>query len=141
MIRMDMAAVADAVGGTLVDCPDPSALVTGAAADSRLVVAGDLYVAIAGERVDGHDFAVLRRLIVDLFHSFHVFNRLGGIEQRGAIIVHQALERKIQFIGEHHFPHNVNVDSTINNMPVQNHLIGRLDSHRARTYPTAVPTR
>lgn len=57
MIRMDMAAVADAVGGTLVDCPDPSVLVTGAAADSRLVVPGDLYVAIAGERVDGHDFA------------------------------------------------------------------------------------
>ena len=57
MIRMDVAAVAEAVGGTLVDCPDPGVLVTGAAADSRLVGPGDLYVAITGERVDGHDFA------------------------------------------------------------------------------------
>jgi UDP-N-acetylmuramoyl-tripeptide--D-alanyl-D-alanine ligase len=32
-------------------------LVTGAAADSRRVSAGDLYVAIVGERADGHDFA------------------------------------------------------------------------------------
>ncbi len=57
MIRMDIAAVADAVGGTLVDCPDPSVEVTGAVADSRVAGPGDLYVAIAGERVDGHDFA------------------------------------------------------------------------------------
>ena len=57
MIEMDVAAVAAAVGGTLVDCPDTAAAVTGAVADSRLAAPGDLYVAIAGERVDGHDFA------------------------------------------------------------------------------------
>lgn len=57
MIPMDLAAVAAAVGGRLVDCPDPSVQVAGAAADSRLVRAGDLYVAIPGERVDGHEFA------------------------------------------------------------------------------------
>ncbi len=57
MIDMDIAGVAAAVGGTLVDCPDPGVKVTGAAADSRLVAPGDLYVAIVGERVDGHDFA------------------------------------------------------------------------------------
>jgi UDP-N-acetylmuramoyl-tripeptide--D-alanyl-D-alanine ligase len=57
VIRIDIAGVADAVGGELVDCPDPSVLVTGAAADSRRVAAGDLYVAIVGERADGHDFA------------------------------------------------------------------------------------
>ncbi len=57
MIPIDIAGVAAAVGGTLVDCPDPEVTVTGAVADSRLATAGDLYVAIAGERVDGHDFA------------------------------------------------------------------------------------
>ncbi|MCU0263050.1 MAG: UDP-N-acetylmuramoyl-tripeptide--D-alanyl-D-alanine ligase [Candidatus Nanopelagicales bacterium] len=57
MIQIDIAGVAAAVGGTLVDCPDPTLTVTGAVADSRAAAAGDLYVAIAGERVDGHDFA------------------------------------------------------------------------------------
>ncbi|TAK71109.1 MAG: UDP-N-acetylmuramoyl-tripeptide--D-alanyl-D-alanine ligase [Actinomycetota bacterium] len=45
------------VDGDLVDVPDPEATVCGAVADSRQVSEGDLYVAIAGERVDGHDFA------------------------------------------------------------------------------------
>ena len=34
-----------------------TSVLTGAAADSRLVQPGQLYVAIVGERVDGHDFA------------------------------------------------------------------------------------
>jgi UDP-N-acetylmuramoyl-tripeptide--D-alanyl-D-alanine ligase len=54
MIPMDVAGIARAVGGRMVDCPDPGMLVTGAAADSRLVSSGDLFVAIVGERVDGH---------------------------------------------------------------------------------------
>ncbi len=57
MIPMDIAAVAAAVHGHVVDCPDEASLVTGAAADSRRVAPGDLYVAIVGERVDGHEFA------------------------------------------------------------------------------------
>ncbi len=57
MIRMDIDAVARALGGTLVDCPDPTVAVTGAAADSRGITPGDLYVAIVGERADGHTFA------------------------------------------------------------------------------------
>lgn len=57
MIDIDIAGVAAAVGGALADCPDPGVPVAGAAADSRLVEAGDLYVAIVGERADGHDFA------------------------------------------------------------------------------------
>ncbi|MGB7980776.1 MAG: UDP-N-acetylmuramoyl-tripeptide--D-alanyl-D-alanine ligase [Candidatus Nanopelagicales bacterium] len=57
MISMDIATAAAVIGGTLVDCPDPTVAVTGAAADSRLVAPGDLYVAIAGDRVDGHEFA------------------------------------------------------------------------------------
>ncbi len=57
MIQMDIATVARTLGGTLADCPDPSVAVTGASADSRAVTPGDLYVAIVGERVDGHTFA------------------------------------------------------------------------------------
>ncbi len=57
MIALDLAGVAAAVGGRLVDCPDPTVRVTGAAADSRRVRPGDLYIAIAGARADGHDFA------------------------------------------------------------------------------------
>lgn len=57
MIPMTIADVAAAVGGQLIDCPDPGVAVTGAAADSRRVAPGDIYVAIVGERVDGHDYA------------------------------------------------------------------------------------
>ena len=48
--------IATAVGGSL-DQADPQAIVTGAAADSRLLSPGDLFVAIVGDRVDGHDYA------------------------------------------------------------------------------------
>jgi UDP-N-acetylmuramoyl-tripeptide--D-alanyl-D-alanine ligase len=57
MIPMTLAEVAAAVGGTLVGA-DPSARVTGGVEyDSRQVGPGGLFVAFAGERVDGHDFA------------------------------------------------------------------------------------
>ncbi|MEZ5115590.1 MAG: UDP-N-acetylmuramoyl-tripeptide--D-alanyl-D-alanine ligase [Candidatus Nanopelagicales bacterium] len=57
MIALTLAEVAEAVGGALADVVDPQARVGGAVADSRLVQPGDLFVAVAGERVDGHDFA------------------------------------------------------------------------------------
>ncbi len=55
MRAMRLAEVARAVDGRLVDDPG-DLVVTGAAADSRAATTGDLFVAIAGERVDGHDF-------------------------------------------------------------------------------------
>jgi len=56
MIRLTLAEVAELTGGTLTD-GDPAAAVTGAVTlDSRTVAPGDLFVAVAGERVDGHDF-------------------------------------------------------------------------------------
>lgn len=48
------------VGGEVVHA-DPSALVQGFATDSREVGPGDLFIAIRGERVDGHDFAEIAR--------------------------------------------------------------------------------
>ncbi len=56
MKQLTLEEIAAAVGGSL-DQADPQAIATGAAADSRLVAPGDLFVAIVGERVDGHDYA------------------------------------------------------------------------------------
>jgi UDP-N-acetylmuramoyl-tripeptide--D-alanyl-D-alanine ligase len=56
MIRLTLAEVAELTGGALTG-GDPAAAVTGAVTlDSRTVADGDLFVAVAGERVDGHDF-------------------------------------------------------------------------------------
>jgi UDP-N-acetylmuramoyl-tripeptide--D-alanyl-D-alanine ligase len=55
MIRLTLPEIAAAVGGRLTG--DGSAPVTGAVTvDSRTVGQGDLFVALPGERVDGHDF-------------------------------------------------------------------------------------
>lgn len=57
MIRLTLAEVAAAVGGELIDGADPAAVVTGAVEfDSRQVTPGTLFVALPGQRVDGHDF-------------------------------------------------------------------------------------
>ncbi|GGZ31501.1 UDP-N-acetylmuramoyl-tripeptide--D-alanyl-D-alanine ligase [Streptomyces poonensis] len=58
MIALSLAEIAAVVGGQTHDIPDPSALVTGPVVrDSRDAEPGSLFVAFAGERVDGHDFA------------------------------------------------------------------------------------
>jgi UDP-N-acetylmuramoyl-tripeptide--D-alanyl-D-alanine ligase len=56
MIPLTVGEIADAVGGELI-AVEPSVHVTDVIADSRIAAAGSMYVAIAGERVDGHDFA------------------------------------------------------------------------------------
>ena len=55
MIPITLAEVCAAVGGELVG--DGATVVTGITIDSRSVALGDLFVAFAGERSDGHDFA------------------------------------------------------------------------------------
>lgn len=58
MISLSLAEIASIVGGQQYDIPDPDIQVTGPVVkDSREVRPGGLFVAFAGERVDGHDFA------------------------------------------------------------------------------------
>ena len=62
MIPMSLAEVAAAVGGKLSETADPEAEVTGGVEyDSRKAGPGGLFLALPGERVDGHDFAAAAR--------------------------------------------------------------------------------
>lgn len=54
-----LAKIADVVGGAVHG--DPTRTVTSVVSDSRDCVAGSMFVAIAGERVDGHDFVPVAR--------------------------------------------------------------------------------
>ena len=58
MIPLTTAQIAEITGGTLNDLCDPNTVVTGTVEfDSRKLTPGGLFVALKGERVDGHDFA------------------------------------------------------------------------------------
>lgn len=58
MIPLSLAEVASIVGGHLNTHADPDAMVSASVEfDSRKLTKGSLFVAIPGERVDGHDFA------------------------------------------------------------------------------------
>ncbi|MGH8774596.1 MAG: UDP-N-acetylmuramoyl-tripeptide--D-alanyl-D-alanine ligase [Jiangellaceae bacterium] len=58
MIPLSLAEVAEAAGGRLDGVADAQTTVDGpVVADSRAVPPGGLFVAVPGERVDGHDFA------------------------------------------------------------------------------------
>ena len=57
MIPMTTRQIALIVSGTLIDATGDE-VVTSVCSDSRDVIGGSLFVAIAGERVDGHDFSL-----------------------------------------------------------------------------------
>lgn len=58
MIALTLSEVATATGGRLASDADPAAVVTGSVEfDSRAVGPGGLFLALPGERADGHDFA------------------------------------------------------------------------------------
>ena len=54
-MRMTLSDIAEATGGCIVDA-DPGTVVTGVSTDTRTITGGDLFVALRGERFDGHDF-------------------------------------------------------------------------------------
>jgi UDP-N-acetylmuramoyl-tripeptide--D-alanyl-D-alanine ligase len=59
MIAIDVAAIREAVDGAIAGGLDPATVVSGpVAVDSRRCGPGALFVALPGERVDGHDYAV-----------------------------------------------------------------------------------
>ena len=53
--------IAEAVGGEVVGDIDGDALVCGVSTDSRAVLAGQLFVALRGEKFDGHDYVEIAR--------------------------------------------------------------------------------
>ncbi|MCL2619279.1 MAG: UDP-N-acetylmuramoyl-tripeptide--D-alanyl-D-alanine ligase [Defluviitaleaceae bacterium] len=55
-MKLSIDKVAAAVGGTVVGGPESPVVVTGVSIDSREDQAGKLFVALGGERADGHDF-------------------------------------------------------------------------------------
>lgn len=56
-MRLNSKQIVEYTGGTMVVEPiDPRALACGITWDSRSVSSGDVYVALPGERVDGHEF-------------------------------------------------------------------------------------
>lgn len=58
MIQLNVTEIAQAVGGTLAGGVDSAAMVTSSVEfDSRKITPGSLFVALPGQRVDGHDFA------------------------------------------------------------------------------------
>ncbi|NMM97752.1 UDP-N-acetylmuramoyl-tripeptide--D-alanyl-D-alanine ligase [Bifidobacterium olomucense] len=56
MVPMNVEEIAEAVNGRLVAGPASERLATSAVSDSRQAGEGSVFVAIKGERVDGHDF-------------------------------------------------------------------------------------
>ena len=56
MKELTLGTLARWCGGTLTRETDGAVTVSGMRHDSRQVTAGDLFVALVGERVDGHDF-------------------------------------------------------------------------------------
>jgi UDP-N-acetylmuramoyl-tripeptide--D-alanyl-D-alanine ligase len=56
MIALTLEQLADVVGGDLLDGSRRGAVVRGVTIDSREVVPGDLFLALAGTRTDGHRF-------------------------------------------------------------------------------------
>lgn len=57
MIPTKLSEIAEVVGGQLENAPDAGVIVSYVCSDTREVVPGSLFVALAGTQVDGHDFA------------------------------------------------------------------------------------
>ncbi len=56
MNTYDIRTICDAMGGRLESGPDAGLITAGVSTDTRTIEAGSLFVALKGERFDGHDF-------------------------------------------------------------------------------------
>jgi UDP-N-acetylmuramoyl-tripeptide--D-alanyl-D-alanine ligase len=86
---LDTAFVREALGETLVSAAGPDAAFTRAVIDSRRARHGDLFVALPGERVDGHDF--VRAAIQAGATGALLARDVPGIEQAARFIVPDTL--------------------------------------------------
>ncbi|MFJ8008794.1 UDP-N-acetylmuramoyl-tripeptide--D-alanyl-D-alanine ligase [Streptomyces fagopyri] len=98
MIALSLAEIAAVVGGQTHDIPDPAPQVTGPVVrDSREVEPGSLFVAFAGERVDGHDFA---RAVVDAGAAAVLASRPVGVPAIVVDDVQKALGALARYVVE-----------------------------------------
>lgn len=59
MIHSQLKGIAEMCGGTLLHSQNEHVIINGVSTDSRNIEQGNLYVPLAGERFDGHEFAAL----------------------------------------------------------------------------------
>ena len=57
-MQLSVTEIAEAVSARIVAAPNPDAQIASVTWDSRTASEGSLYVALAGERVDGHDYVL-----------------------------------------------------------------------------------
>ena len=111
MEPITLAALAQATGGRLVRAADPDVLVgPGVVIDSRQATPGALFVAFAGERVDGHDYVdaaasggaaaalVAREVDVDL-PQVVVDSPVEGLSRLARVVVDAAKDRGLTVVG------------------------------------------
>ena len=84
MIPLDLADVADVVGGDLRDDADAARVATSVTIDSRSAGEGTLFVALPGERADGHDYI---DAAVAAGASGYLFDETRDVSARGGIAV------------------------------------------------------
>ena len=55
-MKLPLSGVAELISARVVGEVDPSAIATGYSIDSRTIRPGELFFAVKGEKMDGHDF-------------------------------------------------------------------------------------
>lgn len=85
MIPLTLGQLADVVGGYLAQPADAAREVTGVVIDSRRVEPGSLFVALPGERADGHDY--IGAAMAQGAAGFLADEHRGPPDQSGAVLV------------------------------------------------------
>lgn len=94
MIARSLSEIASAIGGTL---HGDDAVASGVATDSRTVRSGEIFVAIAGEHADGHDFvgdAFDHGAIGAVVHRSNMTGRVIGVADTGRALLDLARDER-----------------------------------------------